>query len=127
MPCTYTCRLCLTNGVARRGHIGRPCPQLRTIGTFMCHKNEKNTKSMAITYYIVSFSHKFSCSHVLARLRFIHNYKNTFCGTRYLSHCHTLLITSCSVSKISMLPGRIYKRTHYNATRKFSKADKPAR
>jgi len=34
--------------------------------------------------------------------------RNTFCGMRYLSHCHTLLITSCSVSKIVTLPGRVY-------------------
>jgi len=37
--------------------------------------------------------------------------RNMFCGTWYLSHCHTLLNTSCSVSKIVTLPGRVYMHT----------------
>jgi len=51
--------------------------------------------------------------------------RNTFCGTWYLSHCHTLLTTSCSVSKTATLPGRVYKRTHthYAATHLCNRDD----
>jgi len=46
--------------------------------------------------------------------------KNTFCGTRYLSHCLTLLTTNYSVSKIVMLvatgPTFISARTYTTVT-----------